>query len=169
MVDIAGGNGTVVRHLIDRHPHLQTVVFERQTVIDAALKNMKSANKSIRFVPGDLFDSKSFERVATADAIILKRILHDWGDEECVKILRNARTIMHNRSRLFIVDFVIEDSCPDGLLVPKLVSDLSMLAMVNGRERTRTGFVELLKRSGLRLTKINNVVPMASIIEAQLP
>jgi hypothetical protein len=167
VIDIGGGNGTVVKHLAGRHPHLDTIVFERQSVVDAALRDSNSAGPPLRFVSGDLFDGESFKKLRGADAVILKRILHDWSDEECVKILKNARSVMHSKSRLFVVDIVIGDGDRDGLIAPKLIADLSMLAMVNGRERTRTDFAELFRKAGLELTSCSDVLPLASIVEAQ--
>ena len=85
IADIGGGNGAALRHILGRFPQPQGLVFDREDVI-AALQ------------PGDLMDGRIaaqavsfFERVpAGADRYLLVRVLHDWKDEDSLRILRNC-------------------------------------------------------------------------------
>ena len=101
-----------------------------------------------------------------ADGYVLKHILHDWDDADVRAILRNIRCAAPSEARLLIAETLL----PEGSdFHPALLMDITMLAILGGRERTRAEFRLLLADSGFRLT---NVVPVEglggiSILEAR--
>jgi hypothetical protein len=101
---------------------------------------------------------------AGADAYLLTSILHDWGDERCVVILRRIRAAMAPHARVLAGDFVLQPpSEPD----PGRLIDLEMLVMTEGgRERTADEFSALFARAGLRVSRILPTPAMHSLIEA---
>ncbi|BFG25107.1 hypothetical protein CerSpe_113810 [Prunus speciosa] len=81
LVDVGGGTGTVAKSIAEAFPHMKCTVLDLPHVV-ADLKG----SKNLEYVEGDMF-----EAVPAADAIFLKWILHDWSDEECVKILERCK------------------------------------------------------------------------------
>jgi O-methyltransferase domain len=100
-----------------------------------------------------------------ADAYIMKRIIHDWNDEDSLKILRNCRRAIRRDGTLLIVDAVLKPSNePD----PGKLMDLQMLVMTStGRERTEAEFATLLAQADFALTRVVPTSGMLSIVESQ--
>ena len=84
------------------------------------------------------------------DAYIMKYILHDWNDDECVKILANCRAAMNENGKVLVVDNVV--SAGNNPSWGKLL-DMQML-IIGGRERTKEEFGALFAAAGLKLTRI---------------
>jgi len=95
------------------------------------------------------------------DAYIMKRVLHDWDDERCAKVLANCCAAMNEKGRVFVVDAVIPPG--NGPDRGKLI-DMQMLIM-GGRERSKQEFATLFKEAGLRLTRIVPTKCPLSIVE----
>ncbi|KAE8672022.1 heterodimeric geranylgeranyl pyrophosphate synthase small subunit [Hibiscus syriacus] len=106
VVDVGGGNGTALSMLVKAFPWIHGINFDLPHVVAVAPKV-----DGIEHVGGDMF-----ERVPEADAAFLMKLLHDWEDEECIKILKKCReAIRHNEGKVIIVQSVIEDDKDDKL------------------------------------------------------
>jgi hypothetical protein len=86
------------------------------------------------------------------DAYVLSNILHDWNDKRAVKILTNCRQVMAENGRVLVVDGLISEDPRHSLLA--LTTDLAMLVITGGRERTEAEYGQLFAAAGLRLTKV---------------
>jgi hypothetical protein len=76
-----------------------------------------------------------------ADAYVLSSVIHDWNDEQAIKILRNCRRAMRRHSKIVMLECVV----PAGEQASfSKVLDLNMLVMNGGCERTAKEFRELL-------------------------
>ncbi len=94
-----------------------------------------------------------FTRVpGDADRYILANVLHDWSDVDSALILRNCRRSMAKHGRVLVVERRIPGH--DGDAVPALLSDINMLVITGGRERTDVEYEQLLDAAGLRLSSI---------------
>jgi hypothetical protein len=71
---------------------------------------------------------------AGADGYILANVLHDWDDAQCVRILQECRRAMAPGGRVLIIERLIPDDPREA--VPVLLSDLNMLVVTGGQERT---------------------------------
>ena len=156
LVDVGGGHGGLLCAVLARHPHLQGVVFDLPGVAAGARERLLEAGLAERceVVAGDFL-----EAVPTGgDAYLLSWILHDWDDETALRILRNCRAAMKDDARLLVVELVVpaaDDPVP-APGVTRLVkqTDLEMLAVVGGRERTAVEFGELFAQAGFTLARI---------------
>src|SRR6185436_3799347 len=93
-----------------------------------------------------------FERIPkNADAYLMKMVLHDWNDEQCLQILQNCHKAMNPGSKLLVIDAVIPEGNEPH---PGKFMDINMLAMTGGRERTEKEFVALFDRAGLKLSRV---------------
>lgn len=164
VVDVGGGEGILLAGILRRHLHLEGVLFDRPTVAaraGAALDGSDVADRC-EVIPGDFF-----ARVPEgADRYILANVLHDWNDTEGTLILRNCRRAMARRERVLIVERRIQERGGDA--IPALLSDINMLVITGGRERTDAEYAELLNAAGLRLGGITPVAFPYCVIEGVL-
>lgn len=149
LVDVGGSHGTLMSAILKSNPTMRGVIFDLPAVVEGAKAPLGQAGLGNRT---ECVGGNFFESVPPGDAHILKHIIHDWSDEQCVTILRHCRGAMPRDGRVLLVEAVI----PDG---PKphfgKLLDLEMLAMTQGgKERTAGEFRELLGRAGFTLTKI---------------
>jgi hypothetical protein len=160
VVDVAGGHGALLAAILDSAPGLRGTLVEMPHVIEGAKKAGildRFANRST------LLAASMFESVPVdADAYIMKFIIHDWYDPECVKILSNCRKSIRPDGRLLVVDQVVPARNQPG--VAKLM-DLEMLVLPGGMERTEKEFRDLFAASGFRLERIIPTPALQCIIE----
>jgi hypothetical protein len=144
VVDVGGGNGSLLTALLERQPGLRGIVFDLpETVRDEA-----ALGDRIRFVEGSFF-----ERVPEGDVYLLSTILHDWNDESAAAILRTIRTGAPPHARLILFEAVIPDGNEPG---GGKWLDLLMLALFAGRERNAAQWRELLEENGFEPTSIEH-------------
>jgi DNA-binding transcriptional ArsR family regulator len=168
LVDVGGGHGSLLCAVLARHPHVRGVLFDLPSVLEGAGEQLLTAGLGERCqaVAGDFLDAVPPD----GDAYLLSWVLHDWDDETAVRILRNCRAAMSDTARLLLVELVVpaaDDPAP-APGVARLVkqTDLEMLAVVGGRERTAAEYGELLARAGFSLTRIPSLEGMPwSVIE----
>lgn len=145
LVDVGGGHGTFLGHILAAVPNLRGVLFDQAQVVAGARDSFKGdVAGRIEIAYGSFF-----EKVPEgADAYVLRRIIHDWDDEEAVKILSNVRNAMDGGGTLLIIEGLIDSATrPVGLL------DLMMLVL-GGRERTETEFRNLVQSAGFTLSRV---------------
>jgi hypothetical protein len=160
IVDVAGGHGALLAAILDQAPKLRGTLVEMPHVIEGA----REAGLLDRFANRCTLEAASmFESVPPdADAYIMKFIIHDWYDAECVKILGNCRKGIRPGGRLLVVDQVVPARNEPG--AAKLM-DLEMLVLPGGMERTEKEFRELFAASGFRLERIIPTPALQCIIE----
>jgi hypothetical protein len=98
-----------------------------------------------------------------ADCYLLANVLHDWDDSQAIDILRNCRRSMARGGRVLIIERLIPDVPGDA--VPTLLSDINMLVITGGQERTNAEYAHLLARAGLRIGTVHPVAFPYGIIE----
>ena len=149
VVDVGGGNGTLVIELLQRHPQLNGVVFDLPDVADAAAARVASAGLSgrCRVVRGSFF-----EEVPTGgDVYVLAKVLHDWDNDTATLILDKVRAAVPEHARLLIIDSVVPaGNSPHHA---KMI-DLVMLSLVDGRERDEGEWRQLLGAGGFQPVEI---------------
>ena len=109
----------------------------------------------IEWKAGDLFKPWG----VSGDAMVLARVLHDWGDLDAMKILRNARASLSRGGRLYIVELVMPEESFSGALC-----DLHLLVATGGQERTEKEYRKLLDESGFALEYVRGVPGIPSIL-----
>ena len=106
-----------------------------------------------------------FETIpAGADAYLMRHIIHDWTDDQCLTILRHIHRVLPADGRLLVIESVIPPA--NDPFFGKLL-DLTMLTIPGGRERTREEFAHLFHSAGFRLTRIVPTATEASVLEGR--
>jgi hypothetical protein len=159
VVDVGGGHGGFIAEILKAHPTVRGVLYDMPEVVRDAGHARELADRcEIR--EGDFFTS-----VPTGgDVYVVKRILHDWADEACIRILQNLRRAVPPSGRVLAVDAVLS---PVGQPDMSKVSDLLMMVVSPGRERTEEEFRRLYAAAGLRLTRIIRTASALSIVEGE--
>jgi hypothetical protein len=148
VADLGGGDGSLLRAILDKHGAIKGVLFDLPEVIERASASDTWENLSSRcsLVPGDFF----LEMPKGIDLYIFRHVLHDWDDEHCTRILGNCRNAMHPSSRLLVIEALIDNISQKS---QTNWSDLGMM-IFGGAERTTSQYEKLLASAGLRVSRI---------------
>lgn len=157
IVDVGGGQGALLQAVLSRYPDARGILFELPYVREAREIAGTPAADRCTVVSGDMFDSIP----AGGDTYLFRRVLHDWNDDDCLRILRNCRQAIEDGGRLLAIDAIVPEG---GGYAPEKWNDLHMLMMCDGKERTREEFADLYARAGFRLVDIHPAGPV-SIVE----
>ena len=151
IVDVGGGNGTLLRALLEAHPQLNGILFDQPHVVEGVDLGDRG-----RVVGGSFFESVP----EGGDAYLLKWIIHDWEDEESVAILRTVRA---QGGTLLLVERVVE---PPNEGPETKLGDLNMLVGPGGQERTLDEFSSLFDAAGYELVGETPTASGHHVIEA---
>jgi SAM-dependent methyltransferase len=144
VVDVGGGNGSLLAALLRRHAGLRGIVFD----LPETARDEAAFAERLSFVEGSFF-----ERVPAGDVYVLSTILHDWDDESAVRILETIRAHAPAGARVLVLDAVLtEGNEPHG---GKWL-DLLMLALFAGKERDESQWRELLAAGGFEPVRIDD-------------
>ena len=144
IVDVGGGNGSLLVGFLARQPGLHGIVFDLpETVRDEA-----AFGDRIEFVGGSFF-----ERVPAGEVFVLSTVLHNWPDEQAAAILRTIRAGAPAHGRLLVLDRVIppEDDRPGAKWF-----DLLGLALFGARERTEPQWRDLFAETDFEPVSIRD-------------
>jgi orsellinic acid C2-O-methyltransferase len=147
IVDVGGGDGTLLAAILDAEPEVEGVAFDVPEALGPAVGRLRTE-------AGDFFESVP----AGGDAYVLKQILHDWADEPALRILRNCRAAMRSDARLLILERMLPERATPAAVQPLLV-DILMLVTTGGRERTEREFRSLLAAADLELLSVSDELP----------
>jgi O-methyltransferase domain len=147
VVDVGGGNGMLIEALLEHVPGLRGITFDLPQVTERAAARLEKNTALAGRVSAE--GGSFFETVpAGADVYVLAQVLHDWSDEDCVPILEACHRAGGPDARLLVLEQIVpEGPAPN---VSKL-TDLNMLVLLGGRERTRGEFETLLAAGGWTL------------------
>ncbi|KAL1165870.1 hypothetical protein V6Z11_A06G157600 [Gossypium hirsutum] len=159
LVDVRGGTGTIARVISEAYPQLKCTVFDLPHVV----ANLPTTG-NLNFVGGDLF-----QHIPSADAILMRLVLHAFGDEECIKILKKCREAIPTqgeKGKVIIIDIVINvEKDEHELTEAKLFFDMLMMVEVSGRERTEQDWQKLFMAAGFCHYKLTPLFGLRSLIE----
>ena len=160
-VDVGGAAGAFLYSLMRANAALKGIVFDLPNVVPSASSAANEAGlaKRVRAVGGDFFES-----VPEGDLYLLKYILHDWGDAECLTILRNCRRAAKPGARLAVVEQLLEPGTGSPFTP---LMDLNMLVMLTGRERTLEEYQGLFSDSGFGQISITRTRSPMMILTAE--
>ena len=155
IVDIGGGDGTLLSAVLRANPQARGVLFDLDKVVGAArIRFDRSIAGRVEFAGGDFFKAVPGE----GDLYLMKSILHDWNDEDCQKILTTARRSVPRDARLLVAEDLI---CGPNQPCAAKARDINMLVRTGGRNRTEQEYKYVLSRSGFRPVR---TLPTASTL-----
>jgi hypothetical protein len=160
VADIGGGNGSQIAEILKKHVRMKGILFDLPHVIERAKERLHASGllDRCKLISGSFFDAVP----EAADAYILRHIIHDWDEEECLTILRNCYRAMSPASKLLVIESVIP---PGNEPFHGKFSDLHMLLIPGGKERTENEYRTLFERAGFELTRIVPTGTEVSIVQ----
>ena len=167
VADLGGGGGALIAAILEAFPKMQGMLVDRPESIDRARPRFESEGLAARckLLAADLCNSVP----AGADVYMLKHVLHGHGDESAIGVLRNCGAVVPKEGRVLVIEFVLPDVVDhaDLELEYRLMSDLNMLAVTGGKERSAVEWKKLLSSAGF---ECRGVIPvpgeLVSIIES---
>ncbi|XAR49573.1 hypothetical protein NMG60_11032821 [Bertholletia excelsa] len=159
LVDVGGGTGTLAKAISEAFPSIKCVVLDLPHVV----ANLPESD-NLSYVGGDMFKS-----IPAADAVLLKVVLHDWSDEDSIKILKKCKEAVSGNGRhgkVVIIDMVMEQKgAKDELVETQLFLDLQMMVVTSGKERNEKEWATLFFSAGFSDYKMTHVLGSRSLIE----
>lgn len=136
--DVGGGNGALLRMLLTEHPHLRGVVVDLPAVLAEHTQHPR-----LTAMPGDAF----VKIPRGCDTYLLVNVIHDWSDDEAVRLLANTARAMSDAGRVIVVEGE-RSTRPFNDVAAS--TDILMLVLTDGgHERTTTDIAALANYAGL--------------------
>jgi predicted transcriptional regulator len=141
--EIGGGQGHLSSYLHSKYNHLTGTILELEPIVnnqDSSWPHKMGLQERCKYIKGNMF-----EQVPSSDLYMMKMILHDWNDDECIRILSNIHKSAHDRSRVFIIEHIVPDATTPHF---SKLFDIHMMCATTGRERTIEEYQSILTQSG---------------------
>jgi len=163
VADIGGGQGNLLKTILENHEHVRGVLFDLPPVVERAHPELRSGPLSdrVEIIGGDC---RMAVQVA-ADVYVLKNVL-EWDDESSIATLRNVAASGRRGARVVVIQS-LADHNPE----PEVTTALDLLLLLNGagHKHTIAQVKDLFERSGLRFTGIRPTGTFLSLVEAVVP
>ncbi|XP_060170368.1 probable O-methyltransferase 3 [Lycium barbarum] len=160
LVDVGGGTGTVAMAIAKKFSDVKCIVLDLPPVV----ANLQGS-ENLEFVAGDMF-----QEIPPANTVLLKSILHDWNDEECLKILKNCKKAIigsgKGENKVIIIDMVMENpEMDDESVQVQLFIDMLVMVFLGSKERNKKEWEKLFLDADFSSYKINHTLGLRSVIE----
>jgi hypothetical protein len=163
VMDVGGGYGALLIEILRANPALRGVVYDLEPIGRGARHYLEEAGVGgqASFVGGSFFESVP----RGADCLLIKYILHDWSDADCLTILRSCRASLEPGAAAIVIERVVPDiiSTQDDAVAR---ADLVMMP-ISGKERTLGEYHALLREAGFAPGEIRPLVDGCSAIESR--
>jgi hypothetical protein len=154
VADLGGGGGSLILAVLGLHPHLRGMLVDLEPSVNTAKPRFAQEDPSSRceLIVADLMQSVP----PGADVYMLKHVLHGRRDADAITMLKNCRAVIPKHGSLLIIEFILPPlvSHADPQLEGRLMSDLNMLAVTGGKERSEREWRTLLEAAGFTLTGV---------------
>ena len=163
LVDVGGGHGIMLCSILKANPQQQGILFDQPHVLSGAEAIIAAAGVASRC---ELVSGNFFEYIPEgADGYLLKRVLHNWSDDDALKILKTLRRAMRASGRLFVIDPAIREG--NDASFTKLLDLEIMVLYQGGRERTERQFNRLFQASGFEVVRWIDPGCASCVLEAR--
>jgi hypothetical protein len=161
VVDVGGGNGSLLSAVLAAYPNRRGTLFDMAEAIAAARRGEGGPLPGVSFVTGDVFTTAAPEG---GDVYLIRHLMHDYDDPDCIRILNNVRRAMKSTARVLVLEAPLPSDDSPG---PGRWLDLQVMVLCSGRERTVEEYGGLFAKSGLRLNRtVPTQHPAMTVVEA---
>lgn len=160
IVDVGGGNGHLLMKIMKRDRSIKKgILFDLPEIIRySKTSNLNDENiTKIDYIGGNFFD----EIPVNADTILLSRVLHDWDDENAIKILRNVKDALQEDGKVLIFEIITPENTQFDIGTSL---NFNLLAMLGGKERALKEFERIFEAAGFKITKVLTLRSIISMI-----
>jgi ubiquinone/menaquinone biosynthesis C-methylase UbiE len=161
VVDVGGGSGSLLSAVLAAYPNRRATLFDMAEAIAAAKRGEGGPLPGVAFLAGDVFTTAAPEG---GDVYLLRHLMHDFDDADCVRILANVRRAMRPDARVLVLEAPLPTDNSPG---PGRWLDLQVMMLCGGRERTVDEYASLFAQADLRLARaIPTQHPAMTVVEA---
>ncbi len=163
LADVGGGNGSVLRAVLQAAPKLRGMLCDLPGVLERAKPLIAADGRladRLELTPTNFFEAVP----AGADAYLMRHIIHDWTDEQSLVILRNIRNVIPENGKLLVVEGIVP---PGNAPSFSKMLDLNMMVMPGGKERTEHEYRELFAAGGFRLERVVATASDVQVLESR--
>jgi|SRR5438105_1937032 len=148
IVDVGGGQGALLAAVLTQHKNAKGILFDLPHVVVKAQDVLRAAGVADRC---EVLGGNVFKAVPEGgDAYLIKSVLMDEDNDQAIAILRACRSAVRQSGKVVVVEHLLTP--PNG---PEInYSDMTMMIMTGGRERTREEFSELFSVAGFQLEQV---------------
>ncbi|XP_040279667.1 acetylserotonin O-methyltransferase-like isoform X2 [Bufo bufo] len=147
--DLGGCTGSLAKQLVSTYKESTVTIMDLPKVVQSAKKHfVTDKEQQIHFLEGDFFN----DPIPEADLFIVARVIHDWTEEKCIKLLTKVYQSCRPGGGVLIVEFLLNED-KSGPVISQMYS-LQMLLQTEGRERTPSEYTKLLTKTGFRDIKV---------------
>jgi 2,7-dihydroxy-5-methyl-1-naphthoate 7-O-methyltransferase len=165
VVDVGGGTGHIIANILSAHPNLHGTLVDLPCPAAEAVAVLEEADVAARctIVPQSFFDVLPHD----GDVYLLANIIHNWSDKDSVKILRRCAEAAGNGACIVLAEPVMTNKADYIRQAFASRTDLYMLLLIGGRERTEEELRHLGATAGLKHTATYPLVthPWISLLE----
>ena len=168
LLDLGGGMGAATVSILqlydsDAFPGsklTKAIVFDQPQVV----KHGNYKHEILQYQGGSFFEIDTIPR--GADVILINGVLHDWSDNECIEILRNAASVLEPNGTIIVVDSAIPKSDhPLYNIITRL--DVFMMTVSHGDFRTFDEYNSVFSRANLTLKESRPTRSVVSVFILQ--
>eukprot|EP00550_Attheya_septentrionalis_P003852 CAMPEP_0198286262 /NCGR_PEP_ID=MMETSP1449-20131203/5387_1 /TAXON_ID=420275 /ORGANISM="Attheya septentrionalis, Strain CCMP2084" /LENGTH=411 /DNA_ID=CAMNT_0043983951 /DNA_START=120 /DNA_END=1355 /DNA_ORIENTATION=- len=175
--DIGSGVGTLVAEILQHYPEAKGMTLDQPSVSERATVYMEEKGLGHR---AQVFGSSFFDpfppEMATCDVFFMRFILHDWGDDDCIVILKQIKQAASghkngNKVKLAIMEQVTDTNAGAAMERAKSLMSINMIASCSfgARERTMEEYAQLFAAAGYsgapKLIKLREIF---SVLEVEI-
>ncbi|KAL4363291.1 hypothetical protein GQ457_04G034230 [Hibiscus cannabinus] len=145
LIDVGGGLGTNLKLILSKYPQIKGINFDLPPVVKDA-----PIIPGVEHVGGDMFD-----KIPSGEVIFMKSVLHDWGEEKCLKLLRNCYEAIPESGKVILLESIMPElPTTDMVTATTAYFDAGMLLVLpDGKERTFREFQTLATQAGFSAFK----------------
>ncbi|KAE8698875.1 Caffeic acid 3-O-methyltransferase 1 isoform 2 [Hibiscus syriacus] len=146
VADVGGGVGTNLKLIVSKYPQIKGINFDLPQVIKDAVPC-----PGVEHIAGDMFT-----KIPKAEVIFMKSMLHDWGDDRCLKLLKVCYDALPENGKIVSVESIVSD-VPETDIITKTIFQREMALsqiLPGAKERTEQEFKTLAKQAGFSSLKV---------------
>jgi hypothetical protein len=158
VVDVGGGTGALLAEVLRANPDIRATLVDLPDTVDGGRRYLAERGLETRceFVGQSFFDPLP----AAGDVYVLRRVVHDWSDDDALLILRRCADAAGRHGRVVLIESH-GSSGDDRAMFAEM--NLRMLVLSGGRERTVEDYIAIAAEAGLDLAGVHNT-PLGHII-----
>jgi ubiquinone/menaquinone biosynthesis C-methylase UbiE len=150
--DVGGGVGTIMTYVLQHYPKMKGIVFDQVSVSKRAKKYLEDQGVSDRSKAiGGNFLKPFPSDLNQCDIFMMKFILHDWPDDECIQILQNIKKVAKPGSKVVIIEHITDiPNAPESMELSRSLMSVNMIAanQFGAKERNIDEYNQLFNQAG---------------------